>query len=290
MAIYSILETIEDVRKGSDACDFNGYLEDYLETVEKEGAMYNVLKDLFEINNDLKIIVNLKMAISKESISNQIIRYKDVFKLKGEPVKCGCIVYARDEDKERALLLTEDDYIIAKGIYYSMTEPYNRFQEAKNDFVAMSIKDPEHVKSVFNRLFTYRAGALQREIDRKNYPVYEDSKTKALEIAEELKSTVVEKLRAVEESEQEDIIYDSIVKWFLLKKYLYVQYMVNKDILKNEHEGNVKKQRNQAKKNADEVAFMSFSEMWKSTMDYGYNDVADEPAYEAAEETAEEAE
>jgi hypothetical protein len=273
MAIYNILETIEDVRKGSDACEFNGYLEDYLETIEKEGEMFNILSELFELNNDLKIIVNLKMGISKESISNQIIRYKDVFKLKGEPVKCGTIVYVKDDENERALLLTEDDYILAKGIYYSMTEPYNRFQEAKNDFVAMSIKDPEHVKSVFNRLFTYRAGALQREIDRKNYPTYEEAKLKALEISEELKSTVIEKLTSVEEIQQEEIIYDHIVKWFLLKKYLYVQYMVNKDILKNDHEGNVKRQRNQAKKNADEIAFISFSEMWKATMDYNYDDI-----------------
>jgi hypothetical protein len=273
MAIYKILETIEDVRKGSDACEFNGYLEDYLETIEKEGEMFNILSELFELNNDLKIIVNLKMGISKESISNQIIRYKDVFKLKGEPVKCGTIVYVKEDENERALLLTEDDYILAKGIYYSMTEPYNRFQEAKNDFVAMSIKDPEHVKSVFNRLFTYRAGALQREIDRKNYPTYEEAKLKALEISEGLKSTVVEKLKSVEEIEQEEIIYDHIVKWFLLKKYLYVQYMVNKDILKNDHEGNVKRQRNQAKKNADEIAFISFSEMWKATMDYNYDDM-----------------
>jgi len=282
MAIYNILETIEDVRKGSDACEFNGYLEDYLETIEQEGAMYDILKELFELNNDLKIIVDLKMVISKESISNQIIRYKDVFKLKGEPVKCGTIVYAKEDENERALLLTSDDYILAKGIYYSMTEPFNRFQEAKNDFVAMSIKDKDHVISVFNRLFTYRAGALQREIDRKNYPTYEEAKARALEIAEGLKSTVVAELTSVEESKQEEIIYDHIVKWFLLKKYLYVQYMVNKDILKNEHEGNVKRQRNQAKRNADEVAFMSFSEMWKATMDYSFEE--SKPVEESTED------
>ena len=282
MAIYNILETIEDVRKGSDACEFNGYLEDYLETIEQEGAMYDILKELFELNNDLKIIVDLKMVISKESISNQIIRYKDVFKLKGEPVKCGTIVYAKEDENERALLLTSDDYILAKGIYYSMTEPFNRFQEAKNDFVAMSIKDKDHVISVFNRLFTYRAGALQREIDRKNYPTYEEAKARALENAEGLKSTVVAELTSVEESKQEEIIYDHIVKWFLLKKYLYVQYMVNKDILKNEHEGNVKRQRNQAKRNADEVAFMSFSEMWKATMDYSFEE--SKPVEESTED------
>ena len=54
-----------------------------------------------------------------------------------------------------------------------------------------------------------------------------------------------------------------MIHWFLLKKVLYVQYMVNKSILNTVHEGNVKKQRNQAKLNADEISFLSYSEMWR---------------------------
>ena len=61
-----------------------------------------------------------------------------------------------------------------------------------------------------------------------------------------------------------------------MKKVLYVQYMVNKDILNSVHEGNIKKQRNQAKLNADEISFLSFSEMWRIT-----------PETAAEEETAE---
>jgi hypothetical protein len=56
-----------------------------------------------------------------------------------------------------------------------------------------------------------------------------------------------------------------IQKWFLLKKVCYVQYMVSKDLLNSVHEGNIKKQRNQAKTNADEIGFLSFSEMWRLT-------------------------
>ena len=67
---------------------------------------------------------------------------------------------------------------------------------------------------------------------------------------------------------------------FLLKKVLYVQYMVNKNILNSVHEGNVKKQRNQAKLNADDILFMSYSEMWRTT--------GPEPAEDYPEEAAEE--
>lgn len=264
MAIFTILEKIGDKRKGSNDSDFNGYLEDYIETIEEGTGIHTVLKALFDLDNDLKIIVNCKMAISKESISNQIIRYKDVFKLDGNPIVCPYIVYSRKDDQERALLLTDESYIFAKGIYYCMTEPYNKFQEAKNDFVALSIDNLDLVCKVFNRLYTHRAGALQREIDHSYYSSYDESKDAALKIASKLKENAFVELKNSED--QEGYIRNIIVKWFLLKKFLYVQYMVNKDILNTKHEGNVKKQRNQAKLYSDEVAFISFSELWKSTV------------------------
>ena len=39
--------------------------------------------------------------------------------------------------------------------------------------------------------------------------------------------------------------------------------MVNKEILNTVHEGNVKKQRNQAKLNADQIQFLSYSDMYR---------------------------
>ena len=70
-----------------------------------------------------------------------------------------------------------------------------------------------------------------------------------------------DKLKDVED--KYEMIREYIVKWFLLKKVLYVQYMLNKDFLQNVHEGNVRKQRNQAKINADEIAFISYSSLWR---------------------------
>ena len=74
--------------------------------------------------------------------------------------------------------------------------------------------------------------------------------------------TTMEQLR--EAQDKEACIYSLVVRWFLLKKVVYVQYMVNKDMLQNVHEGNIKKQRNQAKINADEIPFISYSELWRS--------------------------
>ena len=61
--------------------------------------------------------------------------------------------------------------------------------------------------------------------------------------------------------------------------------MVNKNILNSGHEGNVKKQRNQAKLNADEISFMSYSEMWRTNGEIE-EPAAEEPAEAAAQETA----
>lgn len=85
MAIYQILEEIKDVRKEGELCDFNGYLEDYLEVIDssEDQPMKDILHALFEENHDLKICVNLRADINRQVISNQIIRYKDAFKAAG---------------------------------------------------------------------------------------------------------------------------------------------------------------------------------------------------------------
>jgi len=64
-------------------------------------------------------------------------------------------------------------------------------------------------------------------------------------------------------SDRTSTIYQYVVNWFLLKKVLYVQYMVNKNFLNTVHEGNVRRQRNQAKLHADDIQIVSYSEMWR---------------------------
>ena len=82
-----------------------------------------------------------------------------------------------------------------------------------------------------------------------------------MRISNKMHDEAFDKLKDVED--KYEMIREYIVKWFLLKKVLYVQYMLNKDFLTNVHEGNVRKQRNQAKINADEIAFISYSSLWR---------------------------
>ncbi len=270
MALMQILEEVKDIRKEGTDCDFNGYLEDYIETLEEDTVMKACFRAILEKNADMKICVNYRFGINKEVISNQIIRYKDSFKLQGNPVVCPYILYGNDRGNDRGLILLEEApeaYLFAKGIYYCLTEPMSPFVDAKNEIVAMVAVDPESVMKIFDRLFTYKAGALQRELDRKAYPGYEELKMDAINTAIALKETAAEKIQNAEDAES--CIRNLVVSWFLLKKVVYVQYMVNKDILEKLHEGNIKKQRNQAKINADEIPFVSYSDCWRSLQNRG---------------------
>lgn len=267
MGVYQILKDVQDIRKEEGKCAFNGFLEDYLSSIEEEECeVKDILTKMFELDSDLRICVDLHVGINQSVVSNQIIRYKDAFKLKGDPLCIPYIVYGEKQGNERALMLVngkDDDYLLVKGLYYCMTEPFSMFAECKNDMVAMLFEEEEEVLSVFSRLFKVKAGALQREIDRNHFANYEQLKQLALNKAAALKETIIPALQ--EADEKEPLIVDAVIQWFLLKKIVYVYYMVNKDILARVHENNIKKQRNQAKINADEVPFTSYSEMWRNS-------------------------
>lgn len=163
MAIYQILEEIKDVRKEGELCDFNGYLEDYLEVIDssEDQPMKDILHALFEENHDLKICVNLRADINRQVISNQIIRYKDAFKLQGHPVICPVIIYGKQDDAERALILVQHSdrsYLYAKGLYYTLTEPYSFLADCKNELVAVTAESVDGVLATFRKLFSVKAG------------------------------------------------------------------------------------------------------------------------------------
>ena len=141
-----------------------------------------------------------------------------------------------------------------------MTEPAANLLTARMRFVAISSKQ-ETILKVLNQLFTVKAGSIQRSIDHELFHDYEELKAASKEAANALKLEAMEKLPALED--RTHAIYHYVTNWFLLKKVLYVQYMVNKNILSSVHENNIKKQRNQAKMNSEEIDILSFSEMWR---------------------------
>ena len=68
MAIYELLHEIKDQREPDGICSFNGYLEDYVTTIEetmpKETAFFQAL---LKKDEDLRICAGLKLNINKKS-------------------------------------------------------------------------------------------------------------------------------------------------------------------------------------------------------------------------------
>jgi len=268
MSIVAVLSAINDRRKGDDSCQFNGYLEDYLETVEEDTQAKKCLQKLFDVDPNLRIIVGLGFDVNKDVISNQIIRYKDSSKLPKKYLNCPYIVYGKTNvDTEMGILIVDGDkseYLFAKGLYYCLTEQTGLLETARNELVALNTDIPELVKSVVEKLLagTQRVGAMQRDIDRNYFTSFKNLSEQITEKANSLKEEVLEKVK--DNANRSDLIYNVISKWYLLKKTVYVQYMTNKDLLEKENEGNIKKQRHNAKLFADQIPFVAFSELWRA--------------------------
>ncbi len=269
MSIYTILSEKADHRKGGTDCTFNGYLEDYL-TYESE--LDPVLRDAFttivQEHDDARIIVNYHIGISTEAISNQIIRYKDIFKLKGKALNLPYMIYGEENGNAKALLVVSgvmNDEIYAKGIYYCMTEPGSEFIEVKNDIVVISCQNSDMIAKTYDRMFIEKAGQIQRRIDHTRFKNYQDLYKKSCDMANALCEHCFEELIPLED--RRETIYSYVVRWFLLKKIVYVQYMMDRQILEQSHGGDKRAQRNQAKNNAMFINIKGYSEMWRVTKD-----------------------
>ena len=127
---------------------------------------------------------------------------------------------------------------------------------------AVCTDNPDLIAETFERLFHEKAGSIQRQMDRMHFQNYDDLLKQAQEAGEEQQKEAPEVLKNLHDRTRQ--IYQYVVRWFLLKKTVYVSYMVDRNILKTMHEGNVRKQRAQAKKNADSIQFMSYSRMWRT--------------------------
>jgi len=275
MAIYDILCEVKDQRESGGICEFNGYLEDYLTTIEgneEKQELYAILQEILEKDDDLRICVNLRLNINKDAIANQIIRYKDSFKLPHGTIKCPCILYGSFQTMQKAMILTwggKEQYVIAKALYYVMSEPENEYEGSRNEIIACSMDatNKELPMDAMHRFFwqNTKAGILQRQLDAKMFLNYEEM----YETAQAMASYQLVNLKDIlaDSEDKESSINTIIATWFLLKKFSYVQYMMDKNNLNRNHDGNVKKQRQAAKEKCDAIGFVSYSELWKLVKD-----------------------
>ena len=277
MAIYELLYDIKDQREADGICGFNGYLEDYLTTIENQSEDQRTMffQSLLKKDEDLRICVDLKLNINRSAIANQIIRYKDAFKLPKGTICCPYIIYGTFGNEQKAIILTWGErasYIIAKALYFVISEPDNEYEGSRNEMIACyaQANQTEIAETAMDRFFwnNEKAGIVQRSLDAQIYSNYQEMYETALQLANyqiEHKDSLL-----AESEDSEETVNQMIAAWFLLKKFVYVQYMMDKKHLR-EHEDDVRKQRRYAKEKCDSIGFISYSELWKSAQDFKQN-------------------
>lgn len=274
MAIYELLREIKDQREAEGICSFNGYLEDYLTTIEEQSSddTYLFFQSLLKKDEDLRICVNLRLNINRSAVANQIIRYKDAFKLPKGTICCPYIIYGLFDGEQKAMILTWGDqeaYIIAKALYFVISEPDNEYEGSRNEMIACNaeVKNTEIAEKAMTRFFWQKekAGIVQRSLDSQVFLDYQEMYETALQLA---KRQQEQKNAILAQSENSEIaVNQMIATWFLLKKFVYVQYMMDKKHLRD-HDDDVRKQRRYAKDKCDSIGFISYSELWKSAQEF----------------------
>ena len=261
MAVQESMSKLLDKRRDGADCLFNGYLEDYLATDENL-ADKDLFQQILQLENEMMICVNYGFNANRSVISNQIIRYKDAYKVPDKAMKIPYILYFQKEDVQRGIVLS-DDYLLSKGFYYILTEQFALLEDSRNDLIALSTDNEALVLEKIQKLLRKetRAGAIQREAD--NY--YYQNTEELIEIARKKAAAVKENalLELVNMTDRGDYIYNCVMKWYLLKKVAYVTLMMDKNYLKKECDSDIKTQRFKAKEASDSINFIIYSEMWR---------------------------
>lgn len=269
--ILEVLGARADQRTENGCCEFNGYLEDYITILEERGGcekQLDLFKKFMEINESYRIIVDLQLTCNKETIANQIIRYKDAFKLPEGQLKAPYILYTKVNEKATGILCSfggKEETIYAKGAYLVLSEPGNQYEAIRNDVVSVAFDEEvlTHQMDLIKRFVmgSDKAGYIQRGLDMIVFKNLDDMVNTAIAIAENQCTNGVEALKDAEDSRS--AIYLLIEHWFYLKKFVYVQTMMDKSRLNSMYDGNPKKQRQAAKQNADAIKYVSYSECWQ---------------------------
>lgn len=264
MPIYANLSSLEVNNEKNGCCEFNGYLEDYL-AVNSECEHAEMFEQILAISANLKIIVGLRLDIRHDVITNRIIRYKDAFKNAEKAIHYPYVIYGKNNnDEERAIILcgnSKEEYLLGKGLYYCLCEPDSIFDKDRNELISCGYENAvDSAKKLFEE--NLKTGAVQRKLDQVQFTSYDELYKVGLAYATSIKDNLKDALANKTEEERHALIKSFIVSWFLIKKVVYVQYMMNKSLL-GTHNNNIKEQRTIAKQNADSIPFCSFKEMWR---------------------------
>lgn len=267
MSVVNVLSQVLDSRKGAKNCRFNGFLEDFVDSEFCPEVFKEQFSSLLSVSSNLKVMSDYRFNVNQKAISNQIIRYKDVFKLPPNYFDFPFIIYGNIDEKEFAIMISEGetdvDYFLGKGMYYCVTEQYGLLESVRSQVLLVTVKHISELASYIEKIVhkNIKIGHIQRQIDSRYFKSFEQLREQVMQLSQDLVDNHVTDVLALKD--RSAVIYRNVAMWFLFKKLLYVQYMVNRDLLKTKAEGNLKKHRTYAKECVDQVSYVAFSEMWR---------------------------
>ena len=247
----------------SGECAFNGYLQDYVREYEiPDKAVREAFTRIAEQFPEVHICAGLRLPVSRESVANRIIRYGDILQTGDLPVTVPYILYMERHGQQRALAVipySRYSALYAKGLFYCLSEQGAEFENDRNELLTITSPGYKEIVYAVRALFEQKASVLQRRLDIRSFRDYEAVFHDACEAAEKLCENMAERLRT--EGDPQKTVQDAVLKWFLLKKTVYVQYLMNRDILYTEHNGDRKAQRTAAKIRSDRIRTIPYRKL-----------------------------
>ena len=251
------MPVFDHLAKITSCCTFNGYLADYLKTGGTEdGIIREAFTQIAKDEPDIRICAGLSCAVSKVTVSN--MKYSDITRVSPYPVVVPYILYLRSRGLQRALvILPEEPYcgLYAKGLFYCLTEQGSLFEEDRNELATITAGRVRSILFAVENLFLLKASVLQRRLDTRSFTDYDLLLRDAVNASRYLCKMVQE---SRQNGEKPDMA-DAVRRWYYLKKLVYVQYLMNKEVLEHVHNGDRKEQRKQARQYSERICTLPYT-------------------------------
>ena len=262
MAIYDYLISYGQF---DSLVSFNGRLKEYL-NIYANDKNRELLEMMLKENENLYVYTNFGLKFNMALIANKQIGYKDAGKIDDHSLKVPYIIYWENENFQRALVINTNSYIEAKGMFFSLTEVDNYFENDKNDLVAVYLNqdNESEVIEVFKEMLVGKQSlvSIQKRLDNKYISDVDLMKEQCKKISQDVFNKAIETILPLESSERKSYIDEAIARAFIIKKALYVRYMSNRHLLNERHFGKVSQQRAFAKSYISEIPIVPYFKLF----------------------------
>ncbi len=262
MAIYDLLSSYGCF---DSLAGFNGLLADYLK-IYPEDKNREVFERMLQENENICVYTNFGLKFNLALIANKKIGYKDAGKIEDNTLKVPYIIYWKEKDNQRALIINQYNYIEAKGMFFSLTETDNYFENDKNDLITIHLnsENSNEVIATFKNMLSAdkTLSAIQKDLDSKYISDVDLMKEQCTEICKNIFDETIKTILPLQPDDRKEFIDETVARIFIIKKALYVRYMSNKYLLKERHSGNPSQQRAFAKSYISELPIVPYFKLF----------------------------